>query len=122
MITPLGLNDVQLRSGRVLQKKSQKISIQKSKEDKVHENDENIDQENTPLKEYVHIQSKDEKIKQAPTVPLVEQPSIYLHGPPFPERLKIDEGMERKIILLDYDMLDELKKICIKIPLLQAIK
>lgn len=55
MITPLGLNDVQLRSGRVLQKKSPTNAIKKSKEDEVHEKDANLDQENIPLKEYVPI-------------------------------------------------------------------
>ena len=53
MITPLGLNDVQLRSARVFQKKSPKIVIQKSKEDEVHEKDANLDQENIPPEEDV---------------------------------------------------------------------
>lgn len=36
--------------------------------------------------------------------------------------MKIDKGVEKQIILLDYDMLDELKNASIKIPLLQEIK
>jgi len=36
--------------------------------------------------------------------------------------LKIDKGVEKQITLADYNMLDELRNICIKIPLLQAIK
>jgi hypothetical protein len=50
-------------------------------------------------------------------------PTVNSHGDiPFPERLKIDKGVEKQILLPDYDMLDELKNVCIKIPLLQAIK
>jgi len=82
----------------------------------------NLVQENIPIKEYLPIQPKGEKIKQAPTVLLVEQPSISLQDPPFPKRLKIDKGIERKFVLPNYDMLDELRNICIKIPFLQAIK
>lgn len=36
--------------------------------------------------------------------------------------MKIDEGVEKQIILLDYNMMDELRSVCIKIHLLQAIK
>jgi len=52
----------------------------------------------------------------------MEQPSISVSKPRFPERLKIDEGVEKQILLFDYDMLDELKSVFIKILLLQAIK
>ena len=52
----------------------------------------------------------------------MEQLSVSVLKPPFPERLKIDERVEKQILLCDYDMLDELKNVCIKIPLLQAIK
>ena len=52
----------------------------------------------------------------------MEQPSVSVSKSPFPERLKIDEGVEKQILLSDYDMLDELKNVYIKIPLLQAIK
>ena len=37
---------------------------------------------------------------------------------PFPERLAI----EKPIIHPEYDIMNELKNVCIKIPLLQAIK
>ena len=52
----------------------------------------------------------------------MEQPSISVSKPPFHERLKIDEGVEKQILFPDYDMLDELNNVCIKIPLLQANK
>jgi len=44
MITPLGLNDVQLRSSRVLQKNSPTTAIKKSKEDEFHEKYVDLDQ------------------------------------------------------------------------------
>jgi len=36
--------------------------------------------------------------------------------------LKIDKGVEKQIVLPDCNMIDELKKVCIKNPLLQDIK
>jgi hypothetical protein len=45
------------------------------------------------------------------------QPQLYT-SPPFPERLKLDKQIKQS----EYDLLDELKNVCIKIPLLQAIK
>eukprot|EP00253_Pinus_taeda_P030537 PITA_30537 len=56
-----------------------------------------------------------------PTTPIVEKPTS-LSTPPFPERLQIDKGVEKQIWLPDYNFLDELKNVCINIPLLQAIK
>ena len=38
------------------------------------------------------------------------------------EELQIDEGIDKKIVLCDYNMLDELKNIQIKIPLPQPLK
>lgn len=91
MIALLGLNDVQIRSGRFFQNKSPKIVIKKSKEDEVLEKYIILDQEKTPPKEDIPIHLKDDQIKSAPTVPLVEQPSISLQDPPFPKRQKIDK-------------------------------
>jgi len=36
--------------------------------------------------------------------------------------LKIDKGVEKQITFLDYNTMDELRNVYIKIPLLQAIK
>lgn len=55
------------------------------------------------------------------STPIIEQP-VSTAAPPFPEILQVDRGVEKHIILPNYDFLDELKNICIKIPLLQAIK
>ena len=114
MIVPL--NDVQLRSGRVLEKPSidaQKQSI--SKEDSLEANkgsEASLQNPNT---------QKEKEKESTPTTPIVEKPAS-LSTPPFPERLQIDKGVEKQILLPDYDFLDELKNVCIKIPLLQAIR
>jgi len=47
---------------------------------------------------------------------------VSIQNPPFLERLKINKGIEKHIVLPDYDMINELKNACIKIPLLQYIK
>eukprot|EP00253_Pinus_taeda_P028720 PITA_28720 len=109
-------NDVQLRSGRVLEKPS--IDVQEkdtSKEDslKVNKGFEEACLQNSNIQK--------EKEKSTPTTPIVEQP-VSSSTPPFPERLQIDKGVEKKILLPNYDFLDELKNVCIKIPLLQAIR
>eukprot|EP00253_Pinus_taeda_P008478 PITA_08478 len=112
MIVPL--NDVQLRSGRVLEKPSidaKKKSI--SEEDSLEANkgsEASLQNPNT----------QKEKEKE-PTTPIVEK-LAYSSTPPFPERLQIDKRVEKKILLPDYDFLDELNNVCIKIPLLQAIR
>ena len=54
------------------------------------------------------------------TTPIIEQPTST-STPPFPKRLQIDRGIEKQIMLHNYDFLNELKNVCIKIPLLQAI-
>lgn len=55
------------------------------------------------------------------STPVIEHP-VSTFAPPFPKRLQVDRGVENKIMLPNYDFLDELKNVCIKIPLLQAIK
>eukprot|EP00253_Pinus_taeda_P032641 PITA_32641 len=114
MIVPL--NDVQLRSGRVLEKPSidaQKQSI--SEEDSLEANKGSEACLQNP-------NTKKEKEKEStPTSPIVEQPASS-STPPFPERLQINKGVEKQILFPDYDFLDELKNVCIKIPLLQAIR
>jgi len=114
MIVPL--NDVQLRSGRVLEKHSIDEQEQDtSKEDslKVNKGSEEASLQNSNIQK--------EKEKLTPTTPIVEQHASS-STPPFPKRLQIDEGVEKQIFLPNYDFLDELKNVCIKIPLLQAIR
>eukprot|EP00253_Pinus_taeda_P031731 PITA_31731 len=114
MIVPL--NDVQLRSGRVLDKPSidaQKQSI--SEEDSLEANKGSEASLQNPSTQ------KEKEKELNPTTPIVEQPASS-STPPFPERLQIDKGVEKQILLPDYDFLDELKNVYIKIPLLQAIR
>jgi len=55
------------------------------------------------------------------TTLIIEQPAST-STPPFPERLQINRGVEKHILLPNYDFIDELKNVCIKIPLHQAIR
>lgn len=55
------------------------------------------------------------------STPIIEQP-VSTSAPPFPKRLQVDRGVENQIMLPNYDFLDELKNVCIKIHFLQAIK
>ena len=121
MITPLDLSDVQLRSGRTLEKKKTSVIIQEqnnSKEDSLRVN--------RSLEEDTSFQDPNiEKSKQKEPIistPILEQPSTSTSTPPFPETLQIDKGVEKQIMVPNYDFLDELRNVCIKIPLLQAIK
>jgi len=64
---------------------------------------------------------KEKEKESIPTTPILKQPTSS-STPPFPKRLQIDKGVEKQILLLDYDFIDELKNVCIKILLLQAIR
>ena len=55
------------------------------------------------------------------STPIIEQ-LVSTSAPHFFEMLQVDRGIEKQIMLANYDFLDELKNVCIKIPLLQAIK
>ena len=119
MITPLDLNNVQLRSGRVLERKKPSVVIQETEKNSQKDNNNSEEEISLPQKENIET----EKIPTHPNnTPIIEQPSVSISRPLFPKRLKINKGVEKQIILLDYDMLDELKNVCIKIPLLQEIK
>jgi len=115
MITPLDLNNVQLRSGVILENKSPSVVIQESEKEKIYEEEKSLNEKEKAQKQVTPTHSNN-------LTPIIEQPSVSVSKPPFPEKLKIDEGVEKHILLPDYDMLDELKNVCINIPLLQAIK
>ena len=113
MITPLDLNDVQLRSGRILEKEKPSIDIQEqnaSEEDsmKVNKFFEEASLQNPTIQ-------KEKQKESTPTTPIVEQPAST-YTPPFPERLQIDKGVEKQILLPDYDFLDELKNSVSRFP------
>lgn len=92
MITPLDLNDVQLRSGRILEKEKPSIVIQEkdtSEEDslKVNKIFEGTSLQNQNIEK--------EKEKQSiNTTPIIEQ-LASTSTPPFLERLQIDRGVEK---------------------------
>jgi len=115
VITPLYLNNVQLRSGRVLPK-NPPIVIQKTKSNlQKHKNQSEEGETSLPKK----------GTKQTEEIPIdapIKEESSASVKPPFSERLKIDEGVEKKIIFPNYNMMDEFRNVCIKIPLLKAIK
>ena len=121
MITPLDINDVQLRSGRILERKIPSIFIQEQnnfEEDSLQPN--KFFEEGTSLQ---NQNSENEKQKEpTKSTPIIEKPSVSISNPHFPKILQVDRGVEKQIMLPNYDFLDELKNVCIKIPLLQAIK
>lgn len=103
MIVPFNINEIHLILGRVLQKYSL-IVIEEQKEEKISDKiDDTVMRQNSPN-------------------PPVNQPFAYPENPPFREILKVDENLEKKLIPQDHDMLDELRSVCIRIPLLQVIK
>lgn len=91
------MQNINLRSGKVLHKESPIV-------DKQEENEENENE--TPIQKK---QNDDIKNKQM-------QP---LHPPPFPDRLV---QTKLPVSIPQFDVLDELKNVYIKFPLLQAIK
>ena len=58
MITPLNLNNVQLRSGRILEKKSPSVVIQESEKEKIFEEEKSLNEKRKKLKNKLlqHIQ------------------------------------------------------------------
>jgi hypothetical protein len=101
MINPLDLNDINLRSRKVLHKDALIII------------EEPIEEE-SPNKIINNDSSNVIKKTSSSVINQAQQSST----PPFPERL----ALEKKIKQYGYDLLDDLKNVCIKIPLLQAIK
>jgi hypothetical protein len=92
----LPLQNIHLRSGKVLPKDSPVI-IEKQ-----------IEQEEIPSTEKLSIDNQIQKGK-----------TLNIQTPPFPERLVKEKS---PISLPEFDVLDELRNVCVKIPLLQAIK
>ena len=103
MIVPL--NDVQLRSGRILDKPS----IDAQKQNIFEEESLEANKGSEASLQNPEIQNEKEK-EITPTTPIVEQPTSS-STPPFPERLQIDKGVEKQIWLPDYNFLDELKNV-----------
>ena len=92
MIAPLHLNDVQLTSGRILEKEKPSIVIQEqdaSEDDslKVNKRFEGTSLQNQTIE-------KGKQKESINTTPIIEQPTST-STPPFPERLQSDRGVEK---------------------------
>jgi hypothetical protein len=97
LVTPVDLQEIQLRSGKVLNKNSPTIIEEESEEE-------------TPKQINDNVEIK----KTSPHLELPQSSSL----PPYPERL----SLEKPIVHPEFDLVSELRNVCIKVPLLQAIK
>ena len=105
-ITSVPLLGVQLRSGRSLQPKHSTVTIEEHEEEPQEvQSDEDLG-EAEKEKETVNQPTIQTRTTQAPK------------NPPYPERLAI----EKTIAVPEFNLEVELKNLCVRIPLLQAIK
>ena len=105
-ITSVPLLGVQLRSGRSLQPKPSTVTIEE------HIEEPQEDRSDEDLEEA-------EKEKETVTQLIIQtRTSQASKNPPYPERLAI----EKPIAVLEFNLEVELKNLCVRIPLLQAIK
>ena len=72
MITPLDINNVQLRFGRVLEKKSPTVVIQKSEKENAYKIEEPLNEKEKLQKQVTPTHSND-----SPT-PIMEQPLLFV--------------------------------------------
>ena len=109
LISTIPVHEIQLRSGRVVTDKPKSSVI-------IHEENEEEEDSNELVNDAI---LEDVNISKVPVhTHLLEGPIQEERVPPFPERLVI----EKPVVHPEYDILNELKNICVKIPLLQAIK
>jgi len=92
MITPLYLNNVQLRFGRVLEIKSPSVVIQEFEKENLYEKEKSLNQEEKFQKQTTHVHYDDIPIN---STPIIEQDLVSIQTPPFPESLKNDKGVEK---------------------------
>jgi hypothetical protein len=110
LVTPIPLQNIHLRSGKVLKPRDSMVVIEEEIEgEETPEQSTNDDQPRKIVTPSI--------LTQTPTTPHTEQPQAP-KLPPYPERLAI----ENPIILPEFDLEAELRNVCVKIPLLQAIK
>ena len=103
VISPAPLSEIHLRSGKILEKSEPRVVIE--------EEDPFDSPEVSPLRETIIPPT------QASSLGLKSKIQAF-QKPPFPERLTI----EKPVIQPEFDILNELINVCVKIPLLQAIK
>ena len=109
LISTVPVHEIQLRSGRVVNDKPKSSVI-------IHEENEEEEDSNEPMNDAI-LEDMDIPKNPVHTHP-PQEPIQEQRVPPFPERLVI----EKPVVHPEYDILNELKNICVKIPLLQAIK
>ena len=108
-ISIVPVHEIQLRLGRVVNDKPKSSVI-------FHEPDEEEEDSNEPVNDAM---LEDVNIPKVPVHTHPPQETIQEQRiPPFLERLVI----EKPVVHPEYNILNELKNMCIKIPLLQAIK
>ena len=103
IITPLDLNNVQLRYGRILENKFPSIIIQeKEKDDHSNEEiflhqDKNIENKNNHSREETSLhqnQNSQNKTQDNPinSTPIIEKPFVSIPKPPFLNDCKLTKG------------------------------
>ena len=110
VISTVLVHEIQLRYGRVVNDRPKSSVIVR---------EENEEEEEDPDEVMNDGILYDENISKIPmhTHPQ-QEPTQEQRIPPFPERLAV----EKPVIHPEYDILNELKNVCVEIPLLQAIK
>ena len=110
-ITPIPIQEIQLRSGRTFQtnqpikRKPPTVVIQEEEEDTPNDSSTEV-----PLPDVIISKNKDNNSHQ-------DQQTQVPRAPPFLERLLI----EKPVVQPEFDIINELKNVCVRIPLLQAI-
>jgi hypothetical protein len=106
VITHVPLREIQLRSGRVMERQRPSVIIQEEEEETTKQ-----PTDDTRWEDVIISKNQEPKLPQ-------NEPSQIMKVPPYPDRLVIEKPTTR----LEFDILNELKNICVNIPLLQAIK
>jgi hypothetical protein len=107
VINPVPLQEIQLRSGKVSDRQRPSVVIQEEEEEETTKQP----MDDTRWEDVIIPKNQDPKLPQ-------NEPSQITKVPPYPDRLVIEKPTTRP----EFDILNELKNICVKIPLLQAIK
>jgi hypothetical protein len=111
-INPISIQEIQLRSGKTLNKTqpvtrtTPKVIIQEHEEEPVDDLSNGASLKDVIIPKNKVSESQRNIQTQVPQTP------------PFPERLLI----EKPIVQSEFDIMNELRNVCVKIPLLQAIR
>jgi hypothetical protein len=107
VITHVPLQEIQLRSGKVLDRQRPSVVIQEEEEEETTKQP----MDDNRWKDVIIPKEQEPKLPQ-------NEPSQITKAPPYPDILVIEKPTTRP----EFDILNELKNICVKIPLLQSIK